>query len=99
MLHDYRDEICTWGHSITYTPYDDHSPFTALGFGRGISEGDYLLLSNKDSTTRYKVASISYFHNVTDQWAALLVFAPRTDEERAQEPALPKRYLDISMLR
>jgi hypothetical protein len=48
-----------------------------MGWGNGIRPGDYLIIANKDNTTRYKVDTIKYYSDPPDMWAAKLSFAPR----------------------
>lgn len=49
------------------------------GFGYGIQEGDYLILTQgvKRETTRYKVEKIEYKRDPADLWFATARFAPR----------------------
>ena len=51
-----------------------------MGWGYGINQGDYLILPNKNKTTRYKVLTIEYFNDPRDTWNATLEFAPRNYE-------------------
>ena len=75
-VHDYRNEARCWGHDLGYRPLANDR-LKANGWGRGLSEGDYLLLSNGDSDTRYAVEHVRYFRDPSGQWSAVLVFAPR----------------------
>ncbi|EOG5418654.1 hypothetical protein ACLE0S_000372 [Cronobacter malonaticus] len=80
--HDFTKPAQRWGHSIGYqleTP-DGHR-LKAHGWGGGISDGDYLILTNGGSTTRYQVEGIRYMWNVHDQFFCTLVYAPRKDGE------------------
>lgn len=74
--HDYRDERRCWGHDITYRPTANDG-LAASGWGSGIADGDYVLLSNGDADTRYRVETISYSRDPSDMWRASLSFAPR----------------------
>lgn len=75
--HDYRNAVRRWGHDITYRPAPNDQ-LKALGWGRGIADGDYLLLSNGKGDTRYRVDLITYYRDPPDMWKAVLSFAPRT---------------------
>ncbi len=81
--HDYGPGKRYWGHDYTFTPIDDGQRGRATGWGKGIRQGDYLLLANGDQSTRYRVESIKYGNSVSlgspdDMWKATLTFAPRT---------------------
>lgn len=74
--HDYRNAARAWDHDITYRPAPGDQ-MDASGWGHGIAAGDYLLLSNGDSDTRYCVDFITYHRDPPDMWKAVLSFAPR----------------------
>jgi hypothetical protein len=76
--HDYRKGHRTWGHDLSYRPLPDDK-LKATGWGSGLREGDYMLLSNGDSDTRYQIETIRYFGDPKDMWTATLRFAPRGD--------------------
>lgn len=83
--HDYTDRVCRWGYDIIFHPVtDDGVHAYAIGWGRGIEPGHFILLSNgPDRTTRYRVESIDYYRDPPDMWKGAVVFAPRpTGEER-----------------
>ena len=78
--HDYtRPE---WGHDYHVTDVRaDGRSISLSGWGKGIREGDYLIL-NADSTgrtTRYQVYDIRYYSDPPDQWRADARFAPREE--------------------
>jgi hypothetical protein len=77
VTHDYT--VSNWGHSFVTTELKDGGKLmTGMGFGHGVSEGDYLIFKQKDgSTTRYQVEEIHYKLDPKDMWSAVLVFAPR----------------------
>lgn len=81
-MHDFTSANRCWGHDIHFTlqTADGHR-LTAGGWGKDIKQGDYLLLSNGANSTRYRVESIEYFSNPSDQWQGILVFAPRQEEQ------------------
>lgn len=79
------------GHDLTFRPVDGGRQLDATGWGpssgRRLREGDYLVLANGARTTRYRVASVSYFADPPDMWHAILAFAPRQAPDQAQLPA------------
>jgi hypothetical protein len=81
QTHDYRNAMRGWGHDIGYKPLPgDH--LDAYGWGEGIRPGDFVLLSNGDADTRYRVAKIRYATDPHDMWFATLAFAPRPLDAR-----------------
>lgn len=66
------------GWSLGWEVENPGGNLRAYGWGFGISEGDYFILSNGDDTTRYRVENIRYMFDPPDQWFAVLVFDPRT---------------------
>lgn len=79
QTHDYTRRC--WGHNYTFTPRNAGLEASMWGWGRGISEGDYLILGNDEPganpATRYRVCSIRYCVNPRDMWFAQVSFAPR----------------------
>jgi len=74
--HDYTRR--TWGHDCTTMAVTDGGRQLRLsGWGSGIEAGDYLILPNGDSTTRYQVEKIDYRMDPPDMWFAEATFAPR----------------------
>ena len=94
VYHDYRRR--GWGHDYSWEP----KPGTngregeAVGWGRGIRDGHYLLLEHPTSVAgaRYRVVSVRYYSDPSDMWVARLEFAPRSDglvashAEKSPEP-------------
>jgi hypothetical protein len=79
--HDYTRRV--WGHDFIVTQLmDDGWKLSLTGWGRGISEGDFIILPNARTTTRYRIASIEYCMNPTDMWNATAEFAPRLAQYR-----------------
>lgn len=77
--HDYATLRCA-GHDYTFTPKDGGQRAHAMGWGRGIQNGDFLLLEtvkNPDGKARYRVDTIAYFSDPPDMWSADLTFVPR----------------------
>ncbi|HEJ7283097.1 TPA: hypothetical protein SMF87_004549 [Serratia marcescens] len=78
MIHDYTRPNRRWGHDIHYSLMDQNGHrLRAGGWGEGIEQGDYILLTNGPDTTRYQVESIDYFVDPRDQWSGILAFSPR----------------------
>lgn len=79
MTHDYRNRLRCWGWDIGYTLLPGNR-LRAHGWGDGLSAGDYVLLSNGDGDTRYRVGDdFRYERDPSDMWFATLHFAPRED--------------------
>jgi hypothetical protein len=51
--HDYTRR--SWGHDYTFTPADGGMRGRAVGWGKGIAAGDFMLLVNGPGSTRYQV--------------------------------------------
>ena len=78
QTHDYTCPKRGWGHDFTVMEiFDGGKTLDLSGWGRGICEGDYLILPSKEGSTRYQVSSIRYMDDPTDQWFAKANFAPR----------------------
>lgn len=75
-IWDYRDHNRRFGWDLSYAPIGGNR-LRATGWGAGIKAGDYILLSNGDSDTRYRFCSIDYYADPADMWRAVLEFAPR----------------------
>jgi hypothetical protein len=74
--HDYTRR--SWGHDYSITEViDGGKRLRMMGWGRGIAAGDYLVIPNGDSTTRYEVEKIDYRSDPADMWFAEAQFAPR----------------------
>lgn len=83
--HDFTEGHRYVGHDIHYKPADPEGiRLNAGGWGTGIDEGDFILLTNPSDghTTRYQVERITYYWEPKDQWYGTLVFAPRPLEDR-----------------
>lgn len=80
--YDYTNSKRRWWHDLSYSIIDAWGlRLKASGWGLGISEGDYILLSNGSDETRYQFESIDYYANPNDMWSATLQFAPRQPEQ------------------
>lgn len=73
--HDYTKR--GWGHDFTFSPIKGGLEGDMMGWGSGIRVGDYLIIPNGTSTTRYQVTTIRYFSDPADMWSARVRFAPR----------------------
>jgi hypothetical protein len=76
--HDYTRRF--WGHDYVFEPIDEGLRGKVMGWGNGITAGDYLILQNGngDESTRYKVETIRYELDPSDMWSADVTFAPRS---------------------
>jgi len=81
MTHDYTSKMRGWGHDIMYTVVDEGRQLQAMGWGYNIKRGDYILLSNEQRYTRYRVGDINYFRDPSDMWQATLIFDPRKSRD------------------
>lgn len=77
--HDYRQSTKRWGHDLGVLNLLPDNVIETYGWGRGIKEGDYVLLTNSPlgTDTRYQVKEIEYKRDPADMWFAKLAFAPR----------------------
>ena len=82
MTHDYTQRC--FGHDYTITDVRDQgAEISMMGWGRGISEGDYMLIKGQSKEpgvrpdTRYQVKTIRYFSDPPDMWSMTATFAPR----------------------
>lgn len=81
--HDYTSAKRHWGHDIHWRLLDDKGlRLDAGGWGKGIEQGDFILITNSATGTssRYRVESIQYYGDPSDQWHGVLAFAPRQPE-------------------
>ncbi len=76
--HDYTKS--RWGHAVEILRIiNEGNQLRVVGYGSGVNNGDFLLLPNEGSSTRYKVLKIEHKGSGTKQWFADLEFAPRSD--------------------
>lgn len=81
--HNYTNAHRYWGHDIHWRLLDSKGQrLDAGGWGGGIKQGDFLLVTNPGNgyETRYQVESIKYYADPADQWSAVLTYSPRTPE-------------------
>lgn len=73
--HDYTR--LSWGHNIAIISIStDGTRARVIGHGYGVRRGDFLILPNQGSATRYRVAAWEQ-KRPSDCWAADIEFAPR----------------------
>lgn len=77
QTHDYTNP--GWGHDYIFEPVEEGLKGNMMGWGHGLKNGDYLLLKNGNSSTRYKIESVEYLGNPPDMWKAKVRFYPRTE--------------------
>lgn len=79
VTHDYRRGARRYGWDIAFMLLDPTGKrLSATGFGKGIRAGDFVLLSNGATDTRYRVEdNAGYFPDPADMWHAHLTFSPR----------------------
>ena len=76
MTHDLSAQ--TWGSNYNLMEVRDRGMEVDLaGWKSGIKVGDFLILKQRNSTTRYLVESIRYEQDPADMWFATASFAPR----------------------
>ena len=74
--HDYSSP--SWGHDYNVHSIEDEGLLISLsGWGKGISNNDYIIIKNGAGTTRYQINSIEYKYDPSDMWFASPSFAPR----------------------
>jgi len=80
--HDYTKRHL--GHDYTITDVRKRGmEISMMGWGHGISEGDYMLLEGQSKKpganpdTRYQVKKIRYLGDPPDMWSMEATFAPR----------------------
>lgn len=86
--HDYTNRY--WGYDYSFEPIDGDQRGKVFGWGNGLQDGDFLLLQNGSSSTRYRIERVEYIGGQggpKDQWKADVVFAPR--------PPTPEQFEDL----
>lgn len=80
--HDYTSRY--WGHDfVIHNITQEGKHLHMMGWGHGISGGDYLLIPNSNPPfganpeTRYRVQKVRYCANPSDMWVIEATFAPR----------------------
>lgn len=80
VTHDYTRRY--WGHDFTYTANENGRELTLMIWGPKFNVGDYLILPNKDRTTRYRITFVEWLHDPSDMYRLEAKFAPRSSEDR-----------------
>ncbi len=75
--HDYTNRY--WGHDYAITQLFPKNVIALTGWGRGLEVGDFIILENEESSTRYKLLEVDYLLNPSDMWHAKAKFAPRVE--------------------
>lgn len=85
--HDYTRPKRCWGHDLSYTIDNKTGYLQATGWGTGVSEGDFILLTIPETgaETRYVIAEIKHYLDPIDMWKAELHYAPRQAPETINE--------------
>lgn len=65
------------GHDFVFRPIGDGIKANISGWGFGLKVGDYLILPNGCTTTRYQIDEVKYYNDPADMWNAKVTFAPR----------------------
>lgn len=78
--HDYTSR--SWGHDYVISEVRGGGKvLVCFGWGPDaktkMRSSDFVILPNKDDTTRYRITDISYYRDPPDMWRARLEFAPR----------------------
>jgi len=75
--HDYRDHTRRFGHDYNFDPVNGGRMAKINGWGDGIEEGDFLVLSHPDGgLASYQIDSIKYARDPKDQWFARATWRP-----------------------
>jgi len=93
--HDYTKRY--WGHDYTITDVRKGGmEISMMGWGRGISDGDYMLIVGQSKEpganpdTRYRVKSVCYMGDPSDMWSMECEFAPRQQSPNVTTEAREK---------
>ena len=68
----------TWGNNYNVHSVEDKGhTITISGWRKNIKIKDYIILKQRETTTRYQVQEIKYQSDPDDMFFALATFAPR----------------------
>lgn len=89
VTHDFSKRY--WGHDYMVTKVIDAGQEIKMmgwggdcpGFDKRPEEGDFLILVNGDTTTRYRVSAVFHYHDPRDMWRLTADFAPRPTPENS----------------
>ena len=75
MTHNKTHDYTRYQHGIDYVfeTIEDTAEGQMTGQGRGIRQGDYLLLKHGSAVEQYEVKTIDYYSSPSDMWIALLI--------------------------
>lgn len=84
-IHDYTERTRAWGHDYALTPDSDPNTARITGWGSGLREGDFLLLTHPETRiiVVYRLAEVAYYRkpgDPGDQWRGRARFIPATSE-------------------
>ena len=84
-IHDYTDRRRCWGHDYALTPNADPTTARISGWGSGLREGDFLLLTHPETRiiVVYQLTEADYYSkpgDPGDQWHGRARFIPATSE-------------------
>lgn len=82
--HDFTATKWGWNAQVMHV-HEQGKRLGLVGWGNGISKGDYLILPNGDDSTRYQVEGIKYRADPADMWFADAVFAPRAARAQGEK--------------
>ena len=78
--HDFS--AIEWGHNYNILNIKNEGmEISIAGWGRGLSNDDYIIIQNGDDTTRYKLDAVEYHRDPPDMWFASASFSPRENAE------------------
>jgi hypothetical protein len=84
-IHDYTERTRCWGHDYTLTPDPDPTTARISGWGSGLREGDFLLLTHPETRiiVVYQLTEAEYYSkpgDPGDQWRGRARFIPADSE-------------------
>ncbi len=84
-IHDYTQRKRVWGHDYALTPDADPTTARITGWGGGLCEGDFLLLTHPETRiiVVYRLTEVEYYSkpgDPGDQWHGRVKFIPATSE-------------------
>lgn len=83
---DYSQKKRCWGHDFTIMNVDGHT-VSAMGWGKGIKEGELIVLGVKQGNVLYRVTSIEYKDNPDDMWDMTAEWVPEAELNRLEREA------------
>lgn len=78
-IHDYRQRY--WGHDYTIAPHADPTTADITGWGRGVRQGDVLVIGHPDGgDCLYQIEAIRRPGDPGDMWFATCRFIPASSD-------------------